>query len=337
MTRRDFLHRTAASVAAAPLAQTIRAETARSKMGVATTSYMTVRRFRDTYAFLEHCDGLGAAGIQSAINGDLPKIRARAEQLHMFIEAIAPLPKNGDMSGFEQALQNAKAVGALLVRVNAGGRRYEDFSTLADYQAFANKSKSAIRSAVAICEKNKIPFALENHKDWTLEQIVEILKGYSSENVGACLDFGNNISLLDDPMDVVEQLAPYALTTHVKDMGLEFYPDGFLLSEVRLGEGVLDLPRMFTMIRQARPKTHFILEMITRDPLKIPCLTDGYWSTFPDRSGRNLARTLRLVQTAEKRHKSLPRISQLSREEQLRVEEENVRACLRYASEKLSS
>jgi hypothetical protein len=43
------------------------------------------------------------------------------------------------------------------------------------------------------------------------------------------------------------------------------------------------------------------------------------------------------VQTAEKRHKSLPRISQLSREEQLRVEEENVRACLRYASEKLNS
>ena len=140
--------------------------------------------------------------------------------------------------------------------------------------------------------RTKSRFALENHKDWTLEQIVEILKGYSSENVGACLDFGNNISLLDDPMDVVEQLAPYALTTHVKDMGLEPYPDGFLLSEVRLGEGVLDLPRMFTMVRQARPKTNFVLEMITRDPLKIPCLTDGYWATFPDRSGRNLARTL---------------------------------------------
>ena len=56
----------------------------------------------------------------------------------------------------------------------------------------------------------------------------------------------------------------YALTTHVKDMGLEPYPDGFLLSEVRLGEGVLDLPRMFTMVRQARPKTNFVLEMITR-------------------------------------------------------------------------
>jgi sugar phosphate isomerase/epimerase len=337
MTRRDFLHRTVASAVAMSVSPAINAQTSRSKMGIATTSYMTVRRFRDTYEFLEHCHGLGATGIQSAINGDLPKIRARAGQLGMFIEAIAPLPKNGDMSGFEHAMQNAKAVGALLVRVNAGGRRYEDFSTLADYQAFASRSKSAIRSAVAICEKNKIPFALENHKDWTLEQIVEILKGYSSENVGACVDFGNNISLLDDPLDVVEQLAPYAVTTHVKDMGMESYPEGFLLSEVRLGEGALDLPRMFTMIRQARPKANLILEMITRDPLKVPCLTDNYWATFPDRSGRNLARTLRLVQSQAKRGKPLPRISQLGHEEQLRIEEDNVQACLQYAREKLNS
>ena len=337
MTRRDFLHRTAASAAALSMPGANNAQNTRSKMGIATTSYMTVRRFRNTYEFLEHCNGLGAAGIQSAINGDLPKIRARAEELGMFIEAITPLPKDGDMSTFEQAVKNAEAVGAPLVRVNAGGRRYEDFSTLADYQAFANKSKEAIRAAVGICEKNKVGFALENHKDWTLEQIVQILKGYSSEHVGACLDFGNNISLLDDPMDVVEQLAPYALATHVKDMGLELYADGFLLSEVRLGEGVLDLPRMFTMVRQVRPKTNFVLEMITRDPLKIPCLTDRYWATFPDRSGRNLARTLRLAQSQSKREKPLPRISQFSHEEQLRIEEDNVRACLRYAREKLSA
>src|SRR6476660_230465 len=203
------------------LSPSLPAQGRRNKMGIATTSYMTVRRLRDTLECLEHCNGLGAAGIQSAIHGDLPKIRARVEQLGMFIEAIVPLPKNGDMSGFEQAVKNAHAVGAPLVRVNAGGRRYEDFSTLADYQAFANRSKEAIRAAVGVCEKSKVGFALENHKDWTLEQIVQILKGYSSEHVGACLDVGNNISLLDDPMDVVEQLAPYALATHVKDMGLE--------------------------------------------------------------------------------------------------------------------
>ncbi len=337
MTRRDLLYTTAASLVANTMPQVLKADQPRSKMGIATTSYMTVRKFRDTYEFLEHCNTLGAAGIQSQLNGDMPKIRARAEQLNMFIEAIIGLPKGEDTAAFEQTVQNAKSVGALCVRANAGGRRYEDFSSLADYHKFADRSKNALKAAVPICEKYKVPLALENHKDWTLEQMVPILKGYSSEYLGACLDFGNNISLLDDPMEVVEKLAPYAVTTHVKDMGLEPYEDGFLLSEMPLGEGFLDLSRMFSLVRQARPKTNFNLEMITRDPLKIPCLTDRYWATFPERSGQYLARTLRLVQKQAKRDKPLPRISQLPHDAQLRVEEDNVKSCLSYARQKLNS
>ncbi len=235
MTRRDFLAAAAASLAVAADAEP------RSRMGIASTSWMTFRRYRDTYEFLEHCNSLGAAGIQAAINGDPARIRARAEELGMYVEAIVRMPNPGEPSPFEHAVDDAKAAGALCVRVNAGGRRYEDFSTLADYNAFVERSKASLREAVAICERRRIPFALENHKDWTLDQMVPLLRSYSSEYLGACLDFGNNISLLDDPMDVAEQLAPFAITTHVKDMGVEPYADGFLLSEVRLGDGFLDL------------------------------------------------------------------------------------------------
>ena len=56
-------------------------------------------------------------------------------------------------------------------------------------------------------------------------------------------------------MEVIERLAPYAVSTHVKDMGVSFYEDGFLLSEVVLGEGFLDLPRMISAVHKARPKT----------------------------------------------------------------------------------
>ena len=38
-------------------------------------------------------------------------------------------------------------------------------------------------------------------------------------------------------MEVVEALAPRAFTTHFKDMALEEYEQGFLLSEVPLGTG----------------------------------------------------------------------------------------------------
>jgi len=295
---------------------------------------MTVRRFRDTYEFLEHCNGLGAAGIQSSINGDVPKIRARADQLGMFVESIVALPKSADTAAFEKSVQDAKAAGSTLVRVNAGGRRYEDFSTLADYEAVANRSRAAIKAAVAICEKNKVAFALENHKDWTSDELAKMMKQISTEYMGVCLDTGNNMALLEDPMQVIETLAPYAIATHVKDMAVGEIQEGFELSEVVFGEGMLDISKVIATIRAARPKVHITLEMITRDPLKVPCLLTKYWATFPDRSGYALVKFLQLVRSEPKRN--VPHLSGLDRPAQLKAEEDNVKLCLDYARAKLT-
>jgi hypothetical protein len=195
-------------------------------------------------------------------------------------------------------------------------------------------SNQSVAAALPILDRYKIPLGLENHKDWTADEMHALLEKHSSEYLGVCLDFGNNISLLDEPMYVVEKLAPYAVSTHLKNMAVEPNGDGFLLSEVLLDDGFLDVQRIVLIVQQARPKTRFSLEMITRDPLKVPCLTDNYWTSFPDRNGLYLARTLKLVQK-ERSPKPLPRISQLSHQEQLQLENENVVACMRYAREHL--
>jgi sugar phosphate isomerase/epimerase len=336
MTRRDLLHGSAAALLYSSRA--LAAESApRCKLGIATTSYMTVLRPRSTYEFLEHCHQLGAAGIQSQINGDLPKLRARAGELDMFIEGMVSLPKGGgNTEAFEKSLQDAKAVGATCVRAGSlSGRRYEIFATLAEYKDWVKQSDAGLDAAVRLLDKYKIPLGLENHKDRTVDQLVAVLKRYSSEHLGACLDCGNNISMLDDPMDVIEKLAPHAVTTHFKDMGVEPDKSGFLLSEMPLGQGFFDLPHIASIIQAAKPKTHLMLEMITRDPLVVTCLTDKYWATFPDRNGRYLAKTLTLVQQKAS-PKPLPRIRQLPHEEQLRVEEDNVKACMAYARKNLA-
>ena len=74
--------------------------------------------------------------------------------------------------------------------------------------------------------------------------------------------------------------------------------------------------------------------MITRDPLRIPCLDDGYWSTLADVPGRDLARTLASVR-ARSSDEPLPRVEGLSPRTQLDTEEANVRACLAHASRAL--
>lgn len=339
MTRRSFLE-SAARSAALPLAaaglsgsrEGRAATTAPAAMGVASTSYMVFRKMRDTSEFLEHCHALGAAGIQASINGDPERIRNRAEELGMYVEAMVPLPKAGGTAEFEQQLKNAKAAGARALRAGAlSGRRYETFPSLEDWQKFVANTHRALDLAVPLLEKHRLPLGLENHKDWTIDEHVALLKKYSSEYLGACVDFGNNISLLDDPLEVIERLAPYAVTTHVKDMGVERCPDGFLLSELRLGSGVLDLPRMAGLVRRARPEVRLSLEMITRDPLLVPCLADKYWVTFPGRDARSLARMLRYVEKNSQPGKPLPHVMQLAAGEQLATEENNVVTSLSWA------
>ena len=321
MTRRGFL----AAAAALPVA----GAPGKSKLGVATTCYMTVRKFEDTLEFLEHCHSIGAAGIQTRLTSLEPayldRVERRLKDTGMYLEVMCALPKP-DMSEFVAVVGAAKRLGALCVRSAClSGRRYETFATLAEWKQFVADSRAKIARALPLVTKARMPLALENHKDWTVDEMLSLLDSYSSEYLGACLDTGNNISLLDDPMAVVERLAPYAISTHIKDMGVAEDADGFLLSEVPIGTGMLDIPKMIGIIEKARPRTRLTLEMITRNPLKVPALTEKYWATFPARSGVYLARTMRMV---EARKSKLPTLAGLSKAEQLRVEEQNVRRCL---------
>lgn len=333
MNRRAFL---GASLAAAALA-----DEPRCKMGLAVTCYMTFGRPKDTLQFLEHANQLGAGGIQMPLTSRDPdyirKFRARCEQLGMYYEAIAALPNRDTAANFEATVSAAKDAGALAVRVNClPGRRYENFTNLADWERAVALSHVNIDTALGIVEKHRVPLAIENHKDWTAGEMAQLMKEKSSRWLGVCLDTGNNISLLDDPMAVVETLAPFAVTSHIKDMAVASYPDGFLLSEVPMGEGMLDMRRIVATIRKARPEVRLTLEMITRDPLKVPCLTDAYWATFTDRNGVYLARTLRMVRERQPKDRSLPAFSTLPHDAQLRAEEENVQKCMSYARKTLS-
>src|SRR5690606_691553 len=142
-------------------------------------------------------------------------------------------------------------------------------------------------------------------------------------------------SLLEDPMEVIRTLAPFALSTHVKDMGVRSYEDGFLLSEVPLGTGIVDLKEAVGLCQKYNPSVTFSLEMITRDPLQIPCLEESYWATFENPPAQDLAKILRLVRD-QTYPNALPQVKNLDPEQRLAFEEENVVKCLDYSRANLS-
>ncbi len=313
--------------------------TPRTSMGVAEYSFHHRKGFKSTLDFLEYCRSLGAAGGQTRLSSLEPdyvrEVRRSLETSGMYLEISLNLPSKEDTSQFERTVKAAKEAGALCLRSAClGERRYEFFSSLDHWKSFVADSKARIARALPILEKARLHLGIENHKDWTVDELLALLKVNESEYLGVCIDTGNNIALLDGPMEVVERLAPYAVCTHFKDMAVSEYSEGFLLSEVPLGEGFLDLKRMMETLTRARPQNKLTLEMITRDPLKVPCLSEKYWVTFPDRSGSALARTLTMIRSNKPLH-PLPQVENLSPADVIRLEEENVRRCLAYARDRL--
>jgi len=310
----------------------------RTSIGVAQYSFPGSPYLRSSLGFLEYCFSLGAGGVQvelDSLDPDyLAKLRRRTAELRMYLEVIVELPQGG-AGDFERHVMAARQAGAECLRAHCLlGRRYENFTNLDEWRAFAAESHRRLALAVPILEKHQLALGIENHKDWTADEMLALLVRYNSEYLGVCLDTGNNLALLDDPAEAIRKLAPHAVTTHFKDVAAKEYTEGFLLSEVPLGRGLLDLAWAIECIRQARPRARLNLEMITRDPLRVPCLTDQYCVTFPERGREDLARTLALVRTHPPAE-PLPYTSGLEEAARRRQEEDNVKQCLAYARDKL--
>jgi sugar phosphate isomerase/epimerase len=296
-------------------------------------------RLSDPLNFLDYCHQRGAGGVQLAIptldKQSIAKLRAKLEATGMYLEGSIALPKDrADVERFTGEVRIAKEAGASVLRCAMSGRRYEIFDTADAFRQFAERAYQSLGLAEPVVARTDMRLAIENHKDWLMFELVGMVKKISSKYVGVTVDTGNSIALLEDPMEVVETYAPWVLTTHIKDMGVQEYDAGFLLSEVPLGKGFLDLKKIIRVLRDARPEIRFNLEMITRDPLKVPCLTPKYWATLDKLPAKQLAQALSLVRKVAAKE-PLPQVNGLTLEKKLELEDRNVRQSLMYASQLL--
>jgi sugar phosphate isomerase/epimerase len=309
MNRRTFLATLPALAAARSLLAA--AGAAKSRIGICTFSchqhWKAVGakregvKFTDTLSFARYVRELGAEGVQTPLRSQdaavAKQIRAFTEETNSYYEGELRLPKtDADLADFETDVRLAREAGASVARaVLTNGRRYEAFKTLADFRAFEAQAEKTLALIGPVLRKHQLKVAIENHKDHTADELAALMRKVSSEWIGVLVDTGNNLALLEEPQAVIDTLAPFALSVHLKDMAVQAGDDGFLLSEVPLGTGMLNLPRMIATLRNANPAIVFNLEMATRDPLRIPCLTDGYFATFPERKAARLDATMQLV------------------------------------------
>jgi 3-oxoisoapionate decarboxylase len=300
------------------------------------------KQARPPVDFVDYCHSLGLGGAETGLSSNdseaARSLRKKLESYNMRAILNVSLRTRAELPRFEAEVKAAKEAGAYGLRTAMTSRHYEQFDSFDAFKANFERCQKTIEAAEPILRKHQMRLAMENHKGWRSAEQAAWMKRLASEWVGVHLDFGNNLAFCEDPMQTLRTLEPYILSCHIKDMAVEKYEDGFLLSEVPLGDGFLDLKQMVHILRRKNPDMAFDLEMITRDPLKIPVFTDKYWATFDDAyspfPARDLAKTLAFV-SAHPPKKPLPRTTGLSRTQQLDLEDANNLQSIVYARQYL--
>ncbi len=344
MTRRELLGTAAAAGLAARAAWAQSAIKPSRNLGGAPAGFpirsRAMRERNQPFDFVEHCHNLGLGVVETRIPANAGPdwaagFRERLESLGMRAIADIPLPREAAaVPAFDAAVAKAKAAGIVSLHAAMTQRRYEEFDSFEAFQRNFERCKATVALAEPVLRKHRMRLGLENHKGWRAAEQAAWIKSTGSEWIGVHFDFGNNLALCEDPAETLRILQPYTFACHIKDMAVEPYEDGFLLSEVPLGDGMLDIPGMVRSLQAKDPAMPFDLEMITRDPLKIPVFTAKYWATFDDTAsplpGRDLARVLDMVRK-NKPKSPLQYPSRMPAEAQLKLEDENIAKSIAYA------
>jgi 3-oxoisoapionate decarboxylase len=308
MLRRTFLQTIPAAALATPLPEEVPV-----KLGFDTYS---IRAFQwKAPQFLEYAASLKLDTIQFSSMDDyesyepayLQKVKDQGARLNIKIDAgmgcVCPSSKSYSKNGppardrVLQGLRVAKAVGSKAMRcyMGASADRFGPLPIEAHMENTVNVFKSVRSEALDLGVK----IALENHSgDMQAREVKTIIEEAGNDYVGSCLDTGNPIWCIEDPFVALETLAPYVVTTHVRDSAVFETGRGAAGQWVALGDGSIDLPRFVAQFRKLCPQSSMQLEIITgRPPTMLPYLERDFWKAFPKMPAGEFARFVALAKS----------------------------------------
>ncbi len=111
------------------------------------------------------------------------------------------------------------------------------------------------KEAVPIARSAGVKLAVENHIDFTSDEMVEMIEAVGSDHFGINFDTGNFLRLLDDPVKGMDKLAPYTYATHIKDLKInpDAAPDDwYFFSSTPVGDGLVDNLALARKLKAAR-------------------------------------------------------------------------------------
>jgi hypothetical protein len=158
-----------------------------------------------------------------------------------------------------------------------------------------------LQSVAPLARELGIKIAVENHGgvDLLARELVELVERAGPDFVGVCLDTGNPAYAAEDPLLATEILAPYVVTSHVRDTRVWATPEGAMAQWAPLGEGDVALDRIMAILAERAPTAPINLEIITGSlPAALPYFdpASDFWDRYPDMPARDFARFVALAQ-----------------------------------------
>ena len=96
----------------------------------------------------------------------------------------------------------------------------------------------------------------------------------------------------------------------------------------------LDLSKIVQLCLKYNPDIKFNLEMITRNPLKVPFYQERYWQTFEELSAKEVVGAIKWIRNHQSKM-ALPSVEGMSQLEKLAYEEQNIIESFKYAIHEL--
>ena len=227
---------------------------------------------------------------------NLRQVRAHAEKVGIEVEigmmSICPTSKMFQASAgtaeeqLTRMIGAAVTVGSKIVRCVLGSSADRLPGPIEKHIESAAKVLRNVRSKAV---DSNIKIAIENHAgDMQGRELKSLIELAGPDFVGACIDSGNPLWTLEDPHVTLETLAPYALTSHLRDSAVWRVPEGAAVSWVRMGEGNVDIDGFVRKYATMCPGRALSIESIVMGPrtyaFRDPKFWDGYRNVWPGSS-----------------------------------------------------
>ena len=242
---------------------------------------------------------------ESHDEGYLKEIKQEAKKLGLEIHAgtggICPTsPKFIDKYGsaedhLRRTIRVAKAVGSPVARCYLGSMKD---------RLGPEGIQKHIKSTIQVCKNVRkdaldagVKIAIENHAgDMHSLELADLIERAGPDYVGATLDSGNATWTLEDPLQTLENLAPFAVSSGIRDSMIWKIDNGASVQWTAMGEGCVNMKSFAKRWTQLCPKVPIQLEIISGFSKPFLYLENDFWKPYASIPASDFSKFVRLAQ-----------------------------------------